>query len=469
MAARRIVGAGIGLIVVLLFGVQLVRSAMLIMLLPILAYTFLFLTLPRVAAYVYLASFTMVGVIPFIFPSIGYLTSGFFSVTTGLTLMTGFLGVIYFLLTRANPLRYRTTVPFIVLMFICVLSSYFSVDRVIAVRRVVKFICSFIFTLVVAESFTKKEHFLQGWKVILYLSVIPLGVSAFQLATGRVPYYARIEMSRISGTFTNSNAFGIYLVLLCTIALALTFLAPGRFVRFVRFGFFLALGACLVLTRSRGAWIGFTIMLVVFSIATKRKRILLLTLPLIAATILLSPATRARIQDQAHGGAWEWRVRQWEMVLPYVKENPLLGAGMGSSYINWLFGDVYYEGLTTGLGSPGAVHNTYLQFVVENGILGLAAFLWMLWVAIRIAYMALKSFSDDRILRMSAALTLGFLLSFSVMAINWSFFPAPDREVWFWFTTGMAEALYRMSRGEDEAEEKAGGDFRLKPAIPVQG
>lgn len=64
----------------------------------------------------------------------------------------------------------------------------------------------------------------------------------------------------------------------------------------------------------------------------------------------------------------------WKPAINLIAEKPILGHGLNS------FQSVFPQELRSSMTDPGAGdwHNVYLQVAVESGLLGLAAFLWML-------------------------------------------------------------------------------------------
>jgi O-antigen ligase len=81
-------------------------------------------------------------------------------------------------------------------------------------------------------------------------------------------------------------------------------------------------------------------------------------------------------QEGNHLTSWGYRIYMWENTLKLIRKKPLIGYGTGSIANDWA--DILH--------SPDTVrnpHNQYLFLWVENGILGLFAFLAFLFFAAR--------------------------------------------------------------------------------------
>jgi O-antigen ligase len=136
----------------------------------------------------------------------------------------------------------------------------------------------------------------------------------------------------------------------------------------------------LVATYTRGAWIGFAAGVLTAAATVQRGRWLLLAgLVLLAGGALAAPPElRHRflsMADPEEAGVRE-RVYMWKSGLAMWRERPLLGIGPGGvkrEYSRYAVPEAFKK-------RTGHVHNTPLQILVERGLLGLAAWMWI-WVA----------------------------------------------------------------------------------------
>jgi O-antigen ligase len=109
------------------------------------------------------------------------------------------------------------------------------------------------------------------------------------------------------------------------------------------------------------------------------------------ATLLASPHVRSRVADGIHEAVtadraaeatrFGTRVVYWRNTVRMIADYPLLGVGTGgfqAAYASYVRGVPGWQGNETG--DP---HNQYLKFQAEQGILGLAAFLFFIYWTFR--------------------------------------------------------------------------------------
>ncbi len=202
---------------------------------------------------------------------------------------------------------------------------------------------------------------------------------------------------RALGPFGQPNRMGGYLTAVIPVALSLAFIAQDRALRagllLVTFG----LVFCLVVTYSRGAWLGLLAGLLVLAAAFMRWPELLprpVTLGLAAACVtlpfaLLLPSVKSRIQSRPSSApAWNLPIDPeregsgamhraiWSGALEAAMRRPVLGWGTGAFREAF---DVSKNATMKRLEAEGGrtadqAHNHYLGILAERGVLGLAAF-----------------------------------------------------------------------------------------------
>jgi O-antigen ligase len=178
--------------------------------------------------------------------------------------------------------------------------------------------------------------------------------------------------------------FSIYMTLAGVLSLVLLatlprLLPPGAARRRLGAPWLVMLWA-LIVTYTRGAWIGFAGGVLMVAATVRRGRwVLVGGLLLLAASALMAPyELRHRflsMADPEEAGVRE-RIYMWESGLAMWRERPILGVGPGGvkrDYVRYAREEAVKK-------RTGHVHNTPLQILVERGVLGLAAWLW-LWVA----------------------------------------------------------------------------------------
>jgi hypothetical protein len=148
---------------------------------------------------------------------------------------------------------------------------------------------------------------------------------------------------------------------------------PGA--RWAPAAWFAALVA-FALTYVRGAWLGFAAGIGVLVILARRRRAVLVGgLACLTIALLLLPGVRSRarsIADPSDPTSNE-RVLMWRSGMAMARDHWL--TGVGPAQVKRVYPD--YAAAEVTHKSRGHLHNTPIQILVERGILGLAAWLWL--------------------------------------------------------------------------------------------
>ncbi len=166
---------------------------------------------------------------------------------------------------------------------------------------------------------------------------------------------------------------------------------------------------CLVLTLSRGGWIGFLLGgFVLLALAVQywslwftpfwKRWALPLLLGGSAAFVLLAvmsvDALRARVLSMFVGRADSsnnFRMNVWAAVLEMIRDRPILGIGPGNDAFNAVY-PIYQRPRYTALSD----YSVFLEVLVEGGIVAFAAFLWMLLVVFQQGWVQLQKLRETQ-------------------------------------------------------------------------
>ncbi len=181
--------------------------------------------------------------------------------------------------------------------------------------------------------------------------------------------------TRVFAIFSNPNIMGAYMILFAPMAIgmAYTVKTPAAKVFYWFCGICMCLG-CL-LTMSRGAWLALAAAAVIFALIVDRKLFGLMLLGGIAACFL--PFVRSRIgylftPEFAESNARAGRGKRWETGLGYLEEYDKWTYGLGYGIFG---GAVAAQNPINPNFDYMYVDNYYVKILVENGIVGLSAFL----------------------------------------------------------------------------------------------
>lgn len=260
--------------------------------------------------------------------------------------------------------------------------------------------------------------------------LVPTVASFAQLGKG-LPYENVYSgYGRARGTFTHPNPLATYLVSMCLLCAAML---PHVFARakatkqrgelaVMASALGAALGA-LYLTYSRGAWIALVVGVAVVGLLQNRN-VLYGMIAVIMIMLIAVPSTLDRFSDltksnevaigQGDPNSLAWRVRYWGEIIPYWQRSPLTGIGP----------EMVRNTQPTGF-DP---HNSFLQALIEMGVVGLGAFLGVLVsiaVALRRALKRNRAPGLDRAICVAASAMCTAVLvqlpteNILVSAINW--------------------------------------------------
>lgn len=190
-----------------------------------------------------------------------------------------------------------------------------------------------------------------------------------------------------------------------------------RLDRMLGLAVYIAVAAAVVATQSRGGLLGLAAITGVFVAERVKSKSLMMGL---ASVVFIALFVFADIDGRQSGGAYEagidesamGRIYAWGAALRMALDNPLTGVGLDNFYLNYFFYSDFWDGRNH------AVHSTWFGVLGETGVLGLAAFLWMvvaIFRRIRVATMALAQHAQPSpILSATLRGLLGGIVGFCV-------------------------------------------------------
>lgn len=236
----------------------------------------------------------------------------------------------------------------------------------------------FIVRFVVAEKARTKDLLINAMYTVVGLAGVYAIAQYFTLVGLPSDWWGNsAEPKRAISFFAHPNAFALF------ITPVLAFLIPHILEAFQRIrhhknSAFLVLawglGAVgLLLSLSRGGWLGLLAAAVLFVIISMNKRLMLAGLGLLIVLgliVVAVPNLRYRVLLPFHGEKSSVaRLSLWDTGTKMIKDSPLVGKGLLGFNTNW-------EKYNTdpGLNPYPAPHNIFLNFWIETGLLGLISF-----------------------------------------------------------------------------------------------
>lgn len=351
------------------------------------------------------------------------LASSFIGPVYGILLLCGFLYaflVLYktevgvFLTALAAPI-----IPTIPLSAMCVFTGFSLVVKAVTSKKFTwKFgKCEFFVMLMIVIylvagifSFTMKKS-LEIWAIYavfmgFYFVIVNtlktkkqffdfltiLGISAFLVcAYGIMQYvfgwdinqawmdeemFTDIKM-RIYSTLENPNVLGEYILLMLPVTIGLMWTKKNVLAKIFYLGISGVLFLALILTFSRGCWIGLMLSAAIFVtlVAGKLWGLLLIAIPVIPFILPESIVNRFLSIGDMKDSSTSYRVYIWLGTFLLLKDFWISGIGMGAEAFTRVYPFYSYNGVV----APHA-HNMFLQLMVETGIVGIVVFAIVLLV-----------------------------------------------------------------------------------------
>ncbi len=214
--------------------------------------------------------------------------------------------------------------------------------------------------------------------------------------------------TRVYSTFDNPNVLGQYLVMVMPVAFAMIWGEKGAIKKLFYLLVTAVLGACLIFTWSRAAWIGIMLAIGFYMVMKDRRWSSLLVVALLIMPFVLPESLISRLASIGNmkDSSTAYRFSVWLSSLRMAKDYWISGIGLGAG----AFERVYQKYALNGAGFALHAHNFYIQLVVEMGVLGISLFVMIIISAYKkiISIREKKSVNNNIALAMGGAL-LGYM------------------------------------------------------------
>ncbi len=341
------------------------------------------------------------------------------------------------------------------------LSVVFSTNLGLSLRaffgKELKFLMIYFMLVEVISSRKRLKVFLST----IFLSVILILVdSAVQYFRG-VDFLRGYDWARLRASFITANCYAAWLIVFIPLFLGLSAAGRniGRNLRILVSILILPLVACLILTYSRGGWIGFIAGIsfmsgFVFKKFTLKIKLLSLfvVLGLLSLFLFLPQPIKERVKSigridfkvgltlnerlkstlNMEEGAILIRLNFWKESLRMIKDYYIVGCGLNTYSI--VARD--YKSFAEGGTYP---HNSYLQMAAETGLSGLFAFFWVLFVFFKTGIDYFNRSKDYLVLGL-----LSGILAFLAHAFFDNHLYSLQLVVLFWYMLGLTMVVVKL-------------------------
>ena len=301
---------------------------------------------------------------------------------------------------------------------------------------------------------------LRDWLISLYLHV-SLIVSVYglrqwffgadALATWTDPTSASANTTRVYSYLGNPNLLAGYLLPAVIFSLAAAFVWRSWIQKLLALTMFGCSSACLVLTFSRGGWIGFLVGITAFSILLVywlsirmppvwRQLSLPIFLGGLAGFFMFAVLFVEPVRDRffsifagRRDSSNNFRLNVWAAAIDMIKARPVLGIGPGNDAFNKIY-PLFQRPRYTAL----SAYSVILEVAVEMGLIGLTAFLWLLAVTFNRGWMQLNRLrqlgSRDGFWLMAAISTMLGMMAHGAVDTVWY---RPQVNTLWWFIVAL--------------------------------
>ena len=342
---------------------------------------------------------------------------------------------------------------FMVIVLICSLTSV-AQENSLSICLLQFALMSFYFTIINTIKTKEQVYSLLSIFVISGLFVAAYGIIqyVFGLDMDKQVWvdeemFTDIKMRAFS-TLENPNVLGEYLLLVIPVSIALMWSHKKFWTKFTYAGIAGVLLLCLILTMSRGCWVGLILAAAIFITFVDGRYwalgiLALFILPsVLPASILNRFLSIGNLEDTSSS----YRLMIYLGTIQMLKDYWLVGIGPGAQAFNMVYPRYSYPAID----APHA-HNLFLQQTVETGLLGLAALLFVFFAFFRKMANTAKTLvkkSMDRV--MSIAIGAGvaaFLLQgvFDYVFYNYRVF------MMFWMVLALGMCLRYTAMPKKEA------------------
>ncbi len=283
--------------------------------------------------------------------------------TDGVLLLFMLLYLLGGVISRGGQASFKSALTYVLL-----LSIYFIVSNLVRSKESVKRICGALL--------------LSGTAVALY------GLWQYFFAQIEIAYVDLSLFSDLGGraysTWENPNMLAEYLALLLPLAMARMLCSKRPLHGFGHTVCFFLTAICLIITWSRGAWLGALISLLLLILCMSHRSLSFLILAALPAGVLLPMLPERVLRRFLSIGNFadtsvRYRLHLWEGIGRMLQDHWLGGVGVGEVAFRRVYADYALPGIETAMHS----HSLYLQILCQLGVVGLIVFALLLLTWLR--------------------------------------------------------------------------------------
>jgi O-antigen ligase len=341
--------------------------------------------------------------------------------------------------------------PIILFGIIIMISTITSINPTGSFRDLAIHLSGLGFLFVMVNSIRDLEDFNKVVTILVFSATLVALYGLYQYVVGveMDPAWVDTEnnqgvTTRIYSVFGNPNILAEYLLMTIPMSVGLFWHSKKLSKKVIFLGSTLIMMLALVLTLSRGAWVGIAMAALIFIILVD-KRILLSIIPLSLGAVYLLPQTIlnrivsiGNLQDSSNA----YRIEMWGITADIIRDNWMVGVGFGHLPFKQTF-ETYIRTLPT-----YHAHNTYLQIAAEIGIPGLIAFLFFIFILFKYGIHKLIK-NENKYINVMGAGSLAVIGGLLAQGLSENVFYLPKIIITFWILVSFILTLIRISEKEE--------------------
>lgn len=256
------------------------------------------------------------------------------------------------------------------------------------------------------------------------------------------------DATRVYSTLQNPNVLAEYLLLIIPFGGAVLLSSRSRLRRLAALVCCGLMCICMILTLSRGGWLGLLLAGVIFFVLLNPRLMLLIPFALVALYFLMPASVVARFASigDLKDGSTSYRVSIWMGTIDMLKDGYwLCGVGPGTTAFN-----LVYPAYSYNTANAQHSHNLFLQILCDGGICALAVFGAVIVSFCRCVCSALskvKEFRSRCFLIASISAVGGFMVQSMTDYTFYNYRVA----LLFWVILGLGAAFVRLA-GKEKTE-----------------
>lgn len=394
-----------------------------------------------------------------------------------------------FKIINREEIRFISTpINFSILSFmtICVLSLLWSNSLFVSFKELPLFLAGPCLYFVIINNIQDDKQINHILNVLLVIGSLFGVYGILQYQGIDFSFWAfNVGRQQVFGLFGNVNYFAEYLIVPLPVAVSLFFVSRNRLKKTLLLIGILAMGTSLIVTFTRGSYLGFGSSLIFMfflflifrgkSFIRENKKIFTIVLVAIivitflfvvptplnkSGTIISKIKSRISITTLTQSFSISSRITNWKCTTLMIKDHLLLGSGIGTFKYNSLSyqAKFFEQGENRALYPyvfADKTHNEYLQMWAEIGIIGLGIFIWLLINYFSYGLKLLKRIKDNYKQGMIIGL-MGSMIAVLVDALFGFPFHLPATVILFWLALGLTMVI------------SVGNEVDLKEINPAQ-